>query len=271
MTFIASEETEPDSDVVGEPIPVTLEWRWDYGTPTFILWGILGVLIFLPHFNFRGRYWSLAMPSILVGVGLTAFLYAVPEQQNRFGQVYFLIALSIAWTCVLLLSPWIVQPSRLMTIARVTGVVAATGLIALISYGTTGMSQFQTYEIVGAWIALSMCLIIPAMLSGFAFRDAEGKLTFDPAGYLLRLALWTPLFVGIASGLALILYAQSPELADRMTDPFKTILGGLRPVMFVAPMLWFFNAVLMIAVVRDRELPQRVVLLFGPRVKPPPL
>ena len=244
-----------------------IDWRWDYGSPTFILWVILGMLLYLPQFNLRGRYWPLALPSILIGIGLTVFLYVVPEQQDRAGQVYCLISLSIAWTYVLLLAPWIVRPSRVMTFARITGVLAAAGLIALMSYGTTGMSQLQMYEIIGAWIALSACLLVPAVLSGFAFRDDEGKLMFDPAGYLLRLAIWTPLVAGAASAVTLALYAQSPELADRMTDPLQTILGGLRPVMFIAPMFWFFNAMLMIPIIRDREAPQRVVLMFGPKPK----
>ncbi len=218
--------------------PVLFQWHWYYNIPAIPQWILLLALVVVPQRNRNKQAWLiLLLPISVTLLWLLTLLAGSPSYDSEVVW-QFIIALTIAWASVWLLSPWLARRGPKHGVPWAWGVMMAVGLVAYVGYfGLWGESD-TTVPLLGFWIVFTLPLIGVMVMTGLCCR---GNITFTQL--LLWPMLWMPVFslLCMIPILLILLVMQGGGMFGAMEWLLSLVLAGLFFTAITAGLLYLVN------------------------------
>ena len=203
-----------------EGAPVFIKWRWYHNLPGLPLWIWLLLAVMLPHNRHRQAWLILLLPLLAAGFALFIQLL-IPESSGAesFGQ--FVVALSIAWTSVWLIGPWVQHGGQLRRLLSACGVMFAVGLVGYLGFYGMWVSSDVTWPVMGCWAVCSIALVAATALTGCCVgSDCSPR----------QLVFWPILWLPVTSALCVSLFLISMIVV--LGGPGASLLESLVTILF---------------------------------------
>jgi hypothetical protein len=171
---------------------VLFRWRWYYSVPGLLSWIILLLLLLVPRHNRNFQAWLILILPLLVNAFFLLIQTMIPGLSSELdGLGQFCMALSIAWSSVWLLGPWLHGRNRARNALRTLAAMFLIGAAGYVGFFGFWISSDVTWPIFGFWTACAVSLVVATALSGYFCGGSCSP---------LRLLLWPALWIPIISG-----------------------------------------------------------------------
>lgn len=171
---------------------VRFRWRWYYSVPGLLLWIILLLLLIVPKHNRNFQAWLILILPLLVSAFFLLIQTMIPESGSDLdGFAQFCTALSLAWSSVWLLGPWLYGRERVQNALMAMAAMFLVGAAGYVGFFGFWISSDVTWLVFGFWAACAVSLVMATALSGYFCGDS-----CSPLRLLLWPALWIPTIAG---------------------------------------------------------------------------
>jgi hypothetical protein len=148
--------------------------------------------LIVPKHNRNFQAWLILILPLLVNAFFRLIETMIPGSGSELdGFAQFCTALSLAWSSVWLLGPWLYQRDRVRNALRTLAAMFLIGAAAYVGFFGFWISSDVTWPMFGFWAACAVSLVVATALSGYFCGGSCSP---------LRLLLWPALWIPIISG-----------------------------------------------------------------------